>query len=301
MMPFSRLFRSSVATAVLLPALLAGCAQNSEPTQFAPLRYDYLGQMNLNVSSLAIVDRTAAHPVEGNIGPESPTPPLQAIRQMAQDRLSARGATDSTNTARFVIDRASILHLPGGTLKGNVGVHLDILAADGHRVASASAQASQSLHPDPSGNVESRANLYAVTRDMMQTLNVEFEYQVHHSLSKWLVDAGGTPMGSAIQTQSLNGQDDTAAPLPAPSATKTDIQTLPAAPAQTSAPAAAAETTPAQPAATPATSAQDAEPNPIFPTGDDTTPTATKPAKPRVQSPKAGFLTLPGKSTQSSQ
>lgn len=200
-----------------------------------------------------------------------------------------------------MIDRASILHLPGGTLKGNVGVHLDILAADGHRVASASAQASQSLHPDPSGNVESRANLCAVTRDMMQTLNVEFEYQVHHSLSKWLVDAGGTPMGSAIQTQSLNGQDDTATPLPAPSATKTDTQALPAAPAQTSAPAAAAETTPAQPAATPATSAQDAEPNPIFPTGDDTTPTATKPAKPRVQSPKAGFLTLPGKSTQSSQ
>ena len=299
MMSFPHLFRSSVAVAVLLPALLAGCAQNNEPTQFAPLRYDYLGQMNLNVSSLAIVDRTATHPVEGNIGPEAPTPPLQAVRQMAQDRLTARGTVDSPNTARFVIDRASILHLPGGTLKGNVGVHLDILAADGHRVASASAQASQSLHPDPSGDVESRANLYAVTRDMMQTLNVEFEYQVHHSLSKWLVDAGGTPVGSAIQTQSLTGQDDSAAPLPAPSATKTDTQTLPAAPASATPPAASTETL-AAPATAPATSAQDAEPNPIFPSGGDTAP-ATKPAKPRTLSPKASFLSLPGKNTASGQ
>jgi cell division septation protein DedD len=296
MMPFPRLFRSSVATAILLPALLAGCAQHSEPTQFAPLRYDYLGQMNLNVSSLSIVDRTATHPVDGDIGPESPTPPLQAVRQMAQDRLAARGTVDSANTARFVIDRASILHLPGGTLKGNVGVHLDILAPNGRRVASASAQASQSLHPDPSGEVASPANLYAVTRDMMQTLNVEFEYQVHHSLSKWLVDAGGTPVGSAIQSQSLNAQDGTAAPLPAPGATKTDAQALPAAPAQSNAVAADAQPQPA-PAAT---SAQDAEPNPIFPSGDEATP-AAKTEKPRTLSPKAGFLTLPGKSATGDQ
>lgn len=309
MMPFSRLFRSSVATAVLLPALLAGCAQNSEPTQFAPLRYDYLGQMNLNVSSLAIVDRTAAHPVEGNIGLESPTPPLQAIRQMAQDRLSARGATDSTNTARFVIDRASILHLPGGTLKGNVGVHLDILAADGHRVASASAQASQSLHPDPSGNVESRANLYAVTRDMMQTLNVEFEYQVHHSLSKWLVDAGGTPMNNAIQTQPLTGAPDATAPVPSAAAASTPaadtmsdtkrLTELPSAgttPANVSVDSASTDTassaaqssTPAQAQAQAQAAPQESEPSAIFPAGTDDTPAPAK-----TLSPKAGFLTLP--------
>ncbi|MCI1767494.1 MAG: hypothetical protein LKI06_05160, partial [Acetobacter peroxydans] len=75
-----------------------------------------------------------------------------------------------------------------------------------------------------------------------------------------------------------------------------DAQALPAAPAPSNAVAADAQPQPA-PAAT---SAQDAEPNPIFPSGDETTP-AAKTEKPRTLSPKAGFLTLPGKSATSDQ
>ncbi|MFT8417700.1 MAG: hypothetical protein ABF636_02555 [Acetobacter sp.] len=302
MMLLPRLRLSHLVATLVLPAALAGCADQKQPTQFAPLNYEYLGQLHLNVATLDVVDNSITNPEPGDIGDRSPAPPDHALRQMAADRLVATGNAAAAATAHFVIDRAFILHQPGGTLDGQMDIHLDILNPEGKRVATASAQATQTLHPDPSQDVESPANLYEITKDMMQTINVEFEYQIRHSLNKWLVDAGGTPMNNAIQTQSLTGSPDAQPPaagvtpeansltdtstgiaVPEPTAATTTNT-----PADTASTAAASSTgTTATPAPAPA---QESEPNAIFPAGmDDSTTQAT----PKSLSPKAGFLSLP--------
>ncbi|MCP1241928.1 hypothetical protein GOB86_04875 [Acetobacter lambici] len=302
MLPFPRMRLSHLLASLILPAALAGCADQPQQTKFAPLSYDYLGQIHLNVATLDVVDNSVTNPEPGDIGYRSPSPPDHTLRQMAADRLMATGNTAAATTAHFVIDRAFILHQPGGTLDGQMDIHLDILNTEGKRVASASAQATQTLHPDPSQDVESPANLYEITKDMMQTINVEFEYQIRHSLNKWLVDAGGTPMNNAIQTQSLTGAPDAPPVAGTPSETSglTELQpgiTVPSTTPATSAGAAqppASTDTPSsipQPAATPApatAATQESEPNAIFPAGMDDTP-----AQAKTLSPKAGFLTLP--------
>lgn len=292
MMLFPRMRLSHLVTALVLPVALVGCAEQKQPTQFAPLTYDYLGQIHLNVATLDIVDNSVTNPEPGDIGYKSPSPPDHTLRQMASDRLVAVGNTAAATTAHFVIDRAFILHQPGGTLDGQMDIHLDLLNPEGKRVATASAQATQTLHPDPSQDVESPANLYEITKDMMQTINVEFEYQIRHSLNKWLVDAGGTPMNNAIQTQSLTGAPDAqptpSTPSDASSLTSTPDTTPPAATAATSTTPASTDASGSSAVAAPA--AQDSEPSAIFPAGMDDSAAQT-PAK--TLSPKAGFLSLP--------
>ncbi|MCI1242761.1 MAG: hypothetical protein LKI99_02600 [Acetobacter fabarum] len=309
MMPFPRMRLSHLVAAFVLPAALAGCADQPQPTRFAPLSYDYLGQIHLNVATLDVVDNSVANPEPGDIGYKSPSPPDHTLRQMAADRLIATGNAAAASTAHFVIDRAFILHQPGGTLDGQMDIHLDILNPEGRRVATASAQATQTLHPDPSQDVESPANLYEITKDMMQTINVEFEYQIRHSLNKWLVDAGGTPMNNAIQTQPLTGAPDATAPAPSAAAASTPatdtmsdtkrLTELPSAgttPANVSVDSASTDTassaaqssTPAPAQAQAQAAPQESEPSAIFPAGTDDTPAPAK-----TLSPKAGFLTLP--------
>lgn len=290
---FSHPFKLSCAVALALPALLAGCSSTPQPTSFAPLRYTYLGQINLNASRLEILDNSTTNPVEGDIGPRAPTPPAQALRDMAQDRLAA--ASSNGSTAQFVIDRASILHETGGTLNGQMDVHLDILNPGGTQAAHAEAHVTRMLRPDPAqGDVDSQANLYDLTRDMMQNMNVELEYQIRSSLRTWLVDAGGTPVGSAIQTQQLGGSAATNTP------TDTNSTTNPAnAPVTVETPKVdvPALTTPTVTVGgTPSTAAKavtNSEPDAVFPAGEgDDTPAST----PKIMSPKAGYLKLPGSS-----
>lgn len=311
MMLFSRMRLSGLTAALLFPALLAGCADQKQPTQFAPLRYDNLSQINLNVNTLTLVDNTVTRPVAGDIGYKSPTPPVQALRQMVQDRLAAKGGITSANSAQFVIDRASILHEPGGTLQGQIDVHLDILNPDGSKTAHTEAHATQSLHPDPTEDTESQANLYNVTKGMMDSINTELDTQVHRSLGKWLVDAGGMPVEGAIQAQPLTS-DGSPAPattgagaaatqeaLSPVSAAKTGQATSPVtvpenapivAPSTDAATSSATSSTEAKPAAAP--KVQDSEPNAIFPAGeDDDSPSSSSSAK--ATSPKAGYLKLP--------
>ncbi len=311
MMLFSRMRLSGLTAALLFPALLAGCADQKQPTQFAPLRYDNLSQINLNVNTLTLVDNTVTRPVAGDIGYKSPTPPVQALRQMVQDRLAAKGGITSANSAQFVIDRASILHEPGGTLQGQIDVHLDILNPDGSKTAHTEAHATQSLHPDPTEDTESQANLYNVTKGVMDSINTELDTQVHRSLGKWLVDAGGMPVEGAIQAQPLTS-DGSPAPattgagaaatqeaLSPVSAAKTGQATSPVtvpenapivAPSTDAATSSATSSTEAKPAAAP--KVQDSEPNAIFPAGeDDDSPSSSSSAK--ATSPKAGYLKLP--------
>ncbi|GBQ88244.1 hypothetical protein [Asaia krungthepensis] len=256
-----------------LSPLLTACG-DSEPQSFAPLDYSYLSKMHLNVAHIEVVDTSPPGSAPGDISAKAPTPPQQALEQMARDRLIAAG---SEGSGTFTITKASILHAPGGTLLGELEAHVDLSAPSGGRAGYASAHITRSLNPgdkDP----ESRAVLYDLTTQMMQDMNVELEFQIKKSLHDWLVDASGAPLPGAIQQQDI-GPNAPVSPASAPG-TNAPVAATPANVSGTDTSAGL------QNAAVPAVPQ---EPDAIFPLGDD----AGQATTPSVKSPKPGVLSLP--------
>ena len=161
---------------------------------FPPLRYDYLTPLRLNVAAIQIENRFIQAP--GGPASLSPISPVLALEQMAQDRLRADG---SSGRAVFVVDDASIVLVPGG-LSGSMAVHLDVLTADGRRAGFAEARASQ-IYTGPTSDI--RAVTYDLVKNMMDSMNVEFEYQVRRSLGDWLQVTETAPLPPAVQQQDL--------------------------------------------------------------------------------------------------
>lgn len=227
--------------------LLGGCGGGEEApasTQnFPPLRYDYLTPIRLNVASLEVQDRSAPAGSR-DVAQLAPEPPVQALTQMARDRISPAGAS---GTAVFVIDRASILRDPNGTLDGTLAVHLDIINPQGVRAGFAEARVARQM-TDPGGDQPPRAVLYALTKQMMDDMNVEFEYQVRHSLLAWLLPDTANPV--PVVAQPLGPPGTPTSPSPpagAPDAAAPTPLSPPAAPSPNG--SAAPATAPAAPAA----------------------------------------------------
>ncbi len=182
-MPAPPLTRRAVLT---LPPLLglAACAGSAEApltspgASFPPLSYDYLTPLRLNVASIDIEQRFV--PPSGDLGRFAPTPPVEALEQMARGRLGAFGAE---GRAVFVILDASLLR-EGESYYGNLAVELDLVVG-GQRAGFAQARVTRSRTIDPTTPRD--AALYTLTRDLMDQMNVEFEYQVRRTLHDWLV------------------------------------------------------------------------------------------------------------------
>ena len=178
---------------LLLALPLAGCADDTPArTSFPPLRYDYLLKLRLNVADVQL----APPPPPGPLDDLDPAPPAQALLQMAQDRLVAGG---SLGRAVFVIDQAQISRIPGG-LDGALAVHLDVQTSEGTRAGFAEAKVSRRLV----GIEDLRGGLYDITQQMMQDMNVEFEYQLRRTLRDWLQDATTAPPPAPVEQQPLS-------------------------------------------------------------------------------------------------
>lgn len=186
---------------VLLAVAVAGCATSTPVVEnFPPLRYNYLPLLKLNVASIEIENEWQPGDEPDHVESLAPETPLAALRQMAKDRLGAYG---TSGKAVFVIQDASLLR-DNGNLTGSFAVRLDIFAADGTKAGFAEARVSQSA-PAPSGEGEAlRQALYNLTQKLMNSMNVEFEYELRRHLGSWLVQSSATP--ASIE----------AAPLPAP-------------------------------------------------------------------------------------
>lgn len=194
--------RATRRALVLLPLLgaaacLTGCGGDAAPTRtsFPPLRYDYLTPIRLNVASIEVQDEAAGPP---GAGATLPVSPAQALRSMAEDRLLAAGAQ---GRAVFVIDQA-VLTPVGRGLAGTLAVHLDVLSPEGGRAGFAEAQVSRrvsSVGSDPRGAA------YDLLRQMMDDMNVEFEFQVRRSLRDSLqTTAPNAPPPAPVEQQDLS-------------------------------------------------------------------------------------------------
>jgi hypothetical protein len=193
-----RITVAAIATCLLL----AACGGREQPApSFAPLDFSYLPKLRLNVATMTVEDHAAQGAGQNDLGPTAPVPPDQALQHMARDRLVAAG---NSGSGVFTIDQASITGTGGGALDGHIAVHLDILTANGGHAGYAEAHVSRQFVPGTAAPDDgTRAELDDLTRQMMQDMNVELEYQVRRSLREWLVDASGAPVAGSVEQQTL--------------------------------------------------------------------------------------------------
>lgn len=180
--------------------LLGACGGRDTTPAFAPADYSYLPKLRLMVGTLTVEDHASQPAGSDDLAPNAPLPPDQALQQMARDRLVAAG---NSGTGVFTIDQASITGSGAGALDGHLAVHLDILTGNGGHAGYAEAHVTRQFVPGAdTSDAGTRAELYDLTRQMMQDMNVELEYQVRRSLRDWLVDASGAP-ASGVDQQTL--------------------------------------------------------------------------------------------------
>lgn len=184
--------RLSRRIALGLPLALAACGGDDTPMVFAPLRYDYLIPLRLNVAELQIGEPPPPGPLDGS----APVPPGPALRQLLEDRLSAAG---TSGRATVQIQAASIRRARGG-LEGRMAVRLDIQDQDAAPIGFAEARVSRSL-----GDVgrDLRQPLYDLTKQMLGDMNVELEFQLRRALRDWLQTPSTAPTPAAVERQDL--------------------------------------------------------------------------------------------------
>jgi hypothetical protein len=171
---------------LLLPLALAACG-GEEETVFEPLRYNYLPPIQLNVASIAIEQRFVPAGVPPDVSNQDPTPPVEALKAMANDRLQAFG---TANKALFAILDASLTR-ESDVVIGSMAVSLTITDDKGTQLGFAEARV-QSRHTGPLDHI--RQVLYDLTKAMMSDMNVEFEYQIRHNLQNWLTNGAAPDM-----------------------------------------------------------------------------------------------------------
>lgn len=180
---------------LLLPLLAAACGTNPPLLRdYPPLRYDFLTKLRLNV---ATVDVDEAPAPAGVLDAEAPVRPAVALRWMARDRLVPGG---NSGRAVFVVDEAAISQSAGG-LNGVMAVHLDVLTAEGTRAGFVEARVSR--RRTSARGEDLRTALYELVREMMDDMNVEFEFQVRRGLRDWLQDATTAPAPAPVGREEL--------------------------------------------------------------------------------------------------
>jgi hypothetical protein len=178
-------------------ALLAGCAGEDDGGPVTrpgpPPSYAHLIALRLNVAEIEVVDQPPPGPA-GRVMPPAPINPAEAMARMARDRLVAAG---TAGRGRFTIEQASLIRgeLAGGAFSSGgerlvceLRCRLEVVGAGGERAGSVEAQARRVLNaPGQSSAARRAAAADRVVRAAMESLNVEFEYQIRRSLRDWLL------------------------------------------------------------------------------------------------------------------
>jgi hypothetical protein len=187
--------------ALSLAVGLAACGPKDAPfVTYAPVNYDHLNKLRLNVVSLDIDDSWTPRADSHDLSSRSPLSPVVALRQMARDRLMASG---NSGHGIFVIDDASLTQFRD-RYEGKLVVHLDVTTSDGTRsgYAEARVQRTQTIVNDQPN--AARAELNDLVTQMMQDMNVELEFQIKRSLRSYLAPATSTaPAATPVTQESL--------------------------------------------------------------------------------------------------
>ncbi len=196
----------------LLPAglclLLSACGGGGAPVHFDPLTYDYLRPLRLDVANVEIDDRWHPPADPRHVESLAPVPPLAALRRMARDRLIPAG---NTGVAHFIIQDASITQ-GEDQYQGSFAVRLTLTGPDGASRGTAEARVvgTHAITDDDLDDV--RSDLYDLTRQLMNSMNVELEFQIGHGLRNALVSGPPTtptaPPPPPVEQQDLGAPSE---------------------------------------------------------------------------------------------
>jgi hypothetical protein len=204
--------------AVLALTACGGGGPPSAPQVFAPLNYSYLPPIMLKVSSVSVVNQYVPDPAAATLLGQAPEAPTQALSDMLNRRLVANG---TPGTATATIEAASIEPVNGNYV-GTMTVRIDVQSADGLRSGYTEASVTHSeTAPDSDASPNDiQAALYGTTKQLMDAMNVQLQYQIQRNLGTWVsysanaalppVGAPSNGLGGGIQAVPL------AAPLAAP-------------------------------------------------------------------------------------
>ena len=192
--------------------MLSGCGEDAPPASYPPPSYDYLTTLKLNVGRVEIDDSWAPRGAARRVEHLAPVTPREALRRMAEDRIVASG---NTGRAVFVIEDASIIRGPRN-YEASLAVRLDMADDAGNRLGQASARVVQVRPVRDDSQRAVRDDLYAFVRELMNEMNVEFEYQMRRAMRDALQTTSiSAPEPGPVEAESLGGPgapDSPAAP-----------------------------------------------------------------------------------------
>ena len=178
---------------LLLPLWAAGCGDDAPlRTTFPPLRSDYLTPLALNVGTIDY----AGLPPPGPLDDLDPAPPGPALLQLAHDRLSAAG---TGGRALVTVTDATVAR-SGDALAGSMGLRVEVSGADGGSAGFAEAKVTRRV---VGIGRDLRGALYDVTKQMLDDMNVELEYQLRQNLRDYLQMPQTAPAPAPVQQQDL--------------------------------------------------------------------------------------------------
>ena len=189
--------------ALLACALLAACAgPPPAPPRVGtePLHYDHLEKLRLDVARVDVDAAWSPHDGARHVEALSPVSPIQALTAMAEERLLPAGGEGA---ARFVIDDASIIQA-SDAYRGNFAAHVSLVAADGRSLGSITLQATGQHPITGRAPAQVAADLSDFTRTLMDSMNVELQFQLQQIIrDRLLTTSPGAPLPAQVQTETL--------------------------------------------------------------------------------------------------
>jgi hypothetical protein len=205
---------------VLAVLALAACGGSppAPPPVFAPLDYSYLPPIMLKVASVTVVNQYVPDPGAATLIAQDPEPPATALQAMLNRRLVANG---TPGMATVTIEAASIDQV-GSNLTGTMTVRLDVQSADGRSTGYTEASVTHSeTAPDPNSSPDAmQTALYGMTKQLMDAMNVQLQYQIQQNLGSWVSYAANAAVPAVSAGPSAGGLPGgiQATPLAAPGA-----------------------------------------------------------------------------------
>ncbi len=196
--------------AFILTLGLAACGDSPPPPPqvFPPLDYSYLPPIVLNVSNITVQNAYVPDPGAATLIRQDPEAPANALTAMLQHRLVADGVPGNGSVT---IENASIEPAGGGYL-GVMTVRLDLASQDGRKTGftEASVSVTQTAPDSDATQDQIRGALYGITKQLMDQMNVQLQYQIQRNLDSWIsytplaataaAGSGGVSNGEIVAT-----------------------------------------------------------------------------------------------------
>jgi hypothetical protein len=199
--------RGLLAGLALLP-LLAACANggDAQPALQPPPGYRHLTPLQLNVLDIEVVE-----PGPMRADPPAPLSPAAQAARMGRERLVPVG---TTGRARFLVDSATLVREPasaGGLFSQSterltvaLRTRVEVLGNDGRRVGFAEAEVRRTATVINEGPASRARAADTITRQALDDLNVEFEFQLRRNLRDWIMTGpAAAPAPGPVQQESL--------------------------------------------------------------------------------------------------